>query len=654
MKKKKEIIFVFLFLILLNSFFIFAAPSAPINLVLEGISSADYDEGYFSVNWSSGDGDSETEYRIYIFQDESFLMVAPNTSETGYQVNGPSDAKYTFIVEALNGTSGSESRANSSGNVSINIDSIIPSLLIVNSSHNIYVLNSNTLSLSLYISDENSGISNSLCLVSVGGSETIIVPSFGWCNSSSISLSESSEGNQSVIISVNDSAGNIVSDESNFVYIDSTGPSITFTCSPSSVYLNENVVCNCSAVDVGVGVNESSFEFSLNPDTSELGTFTRTCTVSDLLGNQNNKNFDYTVAAVGAPLDIILPDTDTDSNVSWIYTYEINQTEFLDGYTQNLAAKRRIKAPIGSEEHSIGVLELNETHAKIEIASTPIEKLLGIGDSIKIDILDDGFYDIYVILNSIINNNTANLTVKNIREEISPTFIQNLDSENESIDSSENQTGLNNTNSDDKLGLFSKINKTRFFIFLGAGLLAIFLFVFIYYIFKNKNKIKIKPIKQKNSEVESSSQEYDTSQDLEDIQENSNKSEEINDLKKSDSVDNEKIKDSTDSFSENNNIDNKIDDSASSEDLKEESGSIASIIKSHPDTKSKPKSQSDALSGTLKSSKPVKTAQSQPVPKTKIPQQVKKSKNTKNLPLYKPPQKSVKKNNQKNNQKKYI
>ena len=44
-------------------------------------------------------------------------------------------------------------------------------------------------------------------------------------------------------------------------------------------------------------------------------------------------------------------------------------------------------------------------------------KLLGIGEEAKVDVTDDGFYDIYVILNAIANNK-ANVTMQKIHEEI--------------------------------------------------------------------------------------------------------------------------------------------------------------------------------------------------------------------------------------------
>jgi len=42
---------------------------------------------------------------------------------------------------------------------------------------------------------------------------------------------------------------------------------------------------------------------------------------------------------------------------------------------------------------------------------------LDVGEDAKIDVTNDGFYDIYVILNSIVNNK-ASITIQNIYEEI--------------------------------------------------------------------------------------------------------------------------------------------------------------------------------------------------------------------------------------------
>ena len=439
---------------ILSLSFIGASPAAPINLDFENNADVNYDEGHFNVVWESGGGDPETGYNVYIFSDDVFLMLAPNTSTTGYQVNGPAEAKYTFIIEALNGSSVPGSKVNSSDNVSITVDSTLPSLNILSVENNVFKKNTDTIYLNAFVSDADSGVVGIDCVVSVGGLNLTIPLSSGWCNSTIISLSGLSDGNKTIEIYAYDVAGNLFLNTDYIIKIDTTGPVISFECLPPNVNPDEEVTCNCTATDSGIGINESDIEFSENPSTSEVGTFERTCTATDLLGNENSETASYTVVS-----GTLYQGEDTnysEEDDSWIYTYSINETEVLEGYTKNLALRRRIEFPLGEETHSVGVLEINSTHATLEIASTPIEKILGVGEETKIDLLGNGFYDVYILLNAILNNNTANLTVRNIHESVSGL-----------VSGSGNETDLNSSGSETSAEskLKEKLTKKNIFLF---------------------------------------------------------------------------------------------------------------------------------------------------------------------------------------------
>jgi len=305
--------------------------------------------------------------------------------------------------------------------------------------------------------------------------------------------------------------------------VDTSGPVISFECLPSSVYVNDEVICNCTAIDLGIGVNYT--EFSLNPSTSDVGTFTRTCKAFDLLGSYDSVTSSYTVSS-GAPYTGDNPiDSSTDSNVSWIYTYSINETQFLEGYTRTLAAKRRIKAPIDLENHSIGVLELNETHATLEIASTPVQKILGIGESINLDLSNDGFYDIYILLNGILNNNSANLTVKNIR---GGTSID-LDIQENGVNESQNNSG-NQTNVEEDAGfLKGKMSKKKVLIFGGAFLFVVILFIIIYFLTgKRTPKVPKSKNDEENIQVEETSSVDETPEETQESEIIEEPEEEVN------------------------------------------------------------------------------------------------------------------------------
>ncbi len=102
----------------------------------------------------------------------------------------------------------------------------------------------------------------------------------------------------------------------------------------------------------------------------------------------------------------------------WTKTYTITDEQFKGGYKKELEVKHRVKVNIGNESHYIGVVELTNATAKINVSSTPQQVILTMGQEKKFDVTDDEYYDIYVKLDSIVGN-IANVTIKSIHEQIS-------------------------------------------------------------------------------------------------------------------------------------------------------------------------------------------------------------------------------------------
>ena len=94
-----------LFLIVLFMCFVFAASVAPTGLIFRNNVTVNYDEGNFTVNWTSGGGD-ENDYFIYISIDggTSWFTKVNNNSLLGYSFNNHTEANYTFRIEAVNAT----------------------------------------------------------------------------------------------------------------------------------------------------------------------------------------------------------------------------------------------------------------------------------------------------------------------------------------------------------------------------------------------------------------------------------------------------------------------------------------------------------------------------------------------------------------------
>ncbi len=116
--------------------------------------------------------------------------------------------------------------------------------------------------------------------------------------------------------------------------------------------------------------------------------------------------------------------TSTIAPSDWKYTFTVSESQVEQGYTKDLADDQRVKFSIetdsGKEEHYVGVVELTETSATIEVASDPVRAILSVGETKKFDITENAegkYYDLQVTLNSI-TNKKANVSVKKIYEKI--------------------------------------------------------------------------------------------------------------------------------------------------------------------------------------------------------------------------------------------
>jgi hypothetical protein len=101
----------------------------------------------------------------------------------------------------------------------------------------------------------------------------------------------------------------------------------------------------------------------------------------------------------------------------WEETNTVSEEQFNRGHTRQLARAERVVVEVEGESHYVGVIGVTETTVTIEVGSEPQQVTLSIDEIKKFEVTNDSYYDIYVQLNSI-ENGKANLTVKNIHEEI--------------------------------------------------------------------------------------------------------------------------------------------------------------------------------------------------------------------------------------------
>ncbi len=102
---------------------------------------------------------------------------------------------------------------------------------------------------------------------------------------------------------------------------------------------------------------------------------------------------------------------------AWEKTYVVSEEQIQEGYSKELEEAQRFNFPLYEEVHNLGVEKINETWVNISIFSDKIYVKM-IGNEIrKFNLTNSGYYDLYVRLNDI-NNNKANITIKQIWEQI--------------------------------------------------------------------------------------------------------------------------------------------------------------------------------------------------------------------------------------------
>ncbi len=103
----------------------------------------------------------------------------------------------------------------------------------------------------------------------------------------------------------------------------------------------------------------------------------------------------------------------------WTITYSPSSSEFsgTNGYLCELAKQSRVKVVVSGSNHYVGIVALASTTAVINISSTPQQAIFSKGDEKKFDVNGNGYYDIWIKLNSI-TSSKANVSIKTIHEQI--------------------------------------------------------------------------------------------------------------------------------------------------------------------------------------------------------------------------------------------
>ena len=195
------------------------------------------------------------------------------------------------------------------------------------------------------------------------------------------------------------------------ITFDHSAPTVTFACTPASLNVGGTVTCTCTGTD---STTMGTASFTALPGTGSVGvSSTQTCTIADLMGYTGTATTTYRVTS-GSSSSTGSSGTST---TTWTKTVVVTTEQFKEGATQKVAAKERIKITVAGGTHYVGVKSMTSTSATIEVASDPITVILNVGEDAKVDVDKDGIYDLYVKLNSIVNNK-ADVLVKELSEAV--------------------------------------------------------------------------------------------------------------------------------------------------------------------------------------------------------------------------------------------
>lgn len=413
-KKSSFLFLIFSIFILVGLFFILAAiiPAAPTNVHFQLNSSTIYDnDEKISLNWTAGDVDTAN-YTIWISNDGglNYFKSIKNDSATGVIYSNSTDANYTFIVQRVNATNPSINALNSS-NISIVFDSTAASLIKIHSfsyeanSSNRAFTNSSTLNLNVSVSDATSNAHT--CFFNLNGTNETILAVNNWCNSTSLNLTGLSDGTHMIKIYVNDSAGNLALNNTKIYFeTDSTNPSASASCSDETE--GNSFPNSCSGTDTTSGINSSATSSSSSSGDgtstpSLTGTFTYTCSVTDYAGNTNSSSCSYTIVGSGSNAG---SGSSSSSSIS-------NESEASNVQFETMSIDSEITLSSGKNV-SLSSITSEKVGVEIENKSFEVE----VGSSEKIDIDDDGYYDLQIKVNSVNEDNEAELEFKTIYEKI--------------------------------------------------------------------------------------------------------------------------------------------------------------------------------------------------------------------------------------------
>ncbi|MDP3992089.1 MAG: hypothetical protein Q8P79_01105, partial [Nanoarchaeota archaeon] len=200
------------------------------------------------------------------------------------------EGKYLFNVTAND----SATNSNLTETRTFYLDATKPTITFQDYTNATIKTSTGSLTLNIFVNDSLSGLTGASCLVDVNGTNQTITLSSGWCNGT-VALTGLSDGNQTILVYANDTANNFGLNNSFVVFMDSANPTATASCSPTTIYEGDPFPCTCSGTDVLTSVTTSESSTGSLTNTLATGSFTYTCSATDIAGNTASEAKTYTI-----------------------------------------------------------------------------------------------------------------------------------------------------------------------------------------------------------------------------------------------------------------------------------------------------------------------------------------------------------------------
>lgn len=203
-----------------------------------------------------------------------------------------------------------------------------------------------------------------------------------------------------------------------------------------------NVVVAGNSTAITNSTNNISYSFS-------SGTYSWQINCSDIAGNQeNSSSHSFTITAPAQQISASSGGGGGGGASSGM-TYTLTLSQVSSGYTKDLGKSDKVKFTIFDEkleEHTLTVDYVASNYANLTLQSNLIKIVLGIGQSIKLNLTSSDYYDLYIKLDSI-SNNKATLTIQTIHETIPKNVLDGKSTGGEinvSVDKENEKPEINN------------------------------------------------------------------------------------------------------------------------------------------------------------------------------------------------------------------